>query len=183
MAKDYKEGVDFEWVKGNAKNTKVRKFFSAEEKAAAASPKKEAPAKVSKPSKVTKPKVAKAKPIPKASPVSGASRSTAGKVKEKPPSVNSTAPTMGNNDIKPVRLKPKTKAVVKEKPSPVSGASRSTDGKVKDKKPVAGVSGASRSVAGKVSDQAKRNAKRAKEPVAAWLYDKAYGKDKWKPKK
>lgn len=105
MAKDYKEGVDFKWVEGNAKNTKVRKFFSAEEKAAAASPKKEAPAKVSKPSKVTKPKVAKAKPAPKASPVSGASRSTAGKVKEKPPSVNSTAPSMGPNSTEPKTLK------------------------------------------------------------------------------
>ena len=129
MAKDYKEGVDFEWVKGNAKNTKVRRFFSAAEKKALSAPK---------------------------------------------PTATATTPATS---------KPKTKAVVKEKPSPVSGASRSTDGKVKDKKPVAGVSGASRSVAGKVSDQAKRNAKRAKEPVAALLYDKAYGKDKWKPKK
>ena len=110
MAKDYKEGVDFEWVKGNAKNTKVRRFFSAAEKKALSAPK---------------------------------------------PTATATTPATS---------KPKTKAVVKEKP-------------------VAGVSGASRSVAGKVSDQAKRNAKRAKEPVAAWLYDKAYGKDKWKPKK
>ena len=119
MAKNYKEGVDFEWIKGNAKNTKVRRFFSAAEKKALSAPK---------------------------------------------PTATATTPATS---------KPKTKAVVKEKPSPVSGASRSTDGKVKDKKPVAG----------KVSDQAKRNAKRAKEPVAAWLYDKAYGKDKWKPKK
>lgn len=40
----------------------------------------------------------------------------------------------------------------------------------------------SRSTKGKVTEAVKRDAKRAKEPVAAKLYDKAYGKDKWKTK-
>ena len=147
MADRYKEGVDFEWVKGNAGNTKVRRFFTKAEKDA-----KKAPAKSPRP---------KAKPEQRV-----AAKPSAGKKSNYEDGIKEIGKTYQE------AVKPR-----------VSGASRSTDGKVKDKKPVAGVSGASRSVAGKVSDQAKRNAKRAKEPVAAWLYDKAYGKDKWKPKK
>lgn len=39
-----------------------------------------------------------------------------------------------------------------------------------------------RSAKGKVTDQTKRDTKRAKEPVAAKVYDKVYGKNKWKTK-
>lgn len=45
MADKYKEGVDFEWIQGNAgkSNFKTRRFFTKSEKAARAAPAKEKP--------------------------------------------------------------------------------------------------------------------------------------------
>lgn len=63
---------------------------------------------------------------------------------------------------------------------------------VRDTREIIDRTSPARSVKGKVkkkaldqapySDQAKRDDKRKKEPMAAKIYDKTYGNDKWKPK-
>ncbi len=78
--------------------------------------------------------------------------------------------------------KPKGAAMASSKVPNTRTKNETMEGVRRNARAIVDTTSPARSTKGKVTEETKRATKRAKEPVASAIYDKAYGKNKWKTK-